>query len=334
MKKITFALSFSLLLFCCKKEENFSGDALSVDELGEPVPCFGNSWKQIYPWPFGNGIGEVYFDNDFFGYNNKMYVPSVTEQRVYIFDGSTWTSIPSNVPNYDYAHQLFVVGANAYILQTPPSPNRLWQYQIANNTWTEKASFPGPFRFDFSIFVIDSKAYLTGGRYNNTQRKDLWAYNSVNDSWSQKASYPNDVPGRNHAAAFTIGNIGYVVGGTNQTTWLLERDHTRYKTLLAYNPVTNAWDVKAPYPGAVEDSPLAFVINNTAYVGLNDSSFYKYSATSNSWAPIAPLLNVNSYYSASAVIDSKAYIVAFSDGSVQGQYKYSPKVCGNIGPSQ
>src|ERR1019366_2089587 len=78
------------------------------------------------------------------------------------------------------------------------------------------------------------------------------------NTWSPKTCLPSYT--RAGEAAFTVGNMGYIVGGYNLGI-------TASNQVWQYNPNTDTWTQKNNFPNVIT-GPNCFVINDTAYVGV------------------------------------------------------------------
>lgn len=106
--------------------------------------------------------------------------------------------------------------------------------QLGN--WVASAPIGDPPRGNASCFVIGSDAYVGLG-YNqsigNTGRlKDFWRFN-IDSGWAQVADFPG-AP-RSEAAAFPLGNYGYVGTGYDLVKV--------YNDFYQYDPVQDKWSI-------------------------------------------------------------------------------------------
>ncbi|MGB5817949.1 MAG: kelch repeat-containing protein [Saonia sp.] len=91
---------------------------------------------------------------------------------------------------------------------------------------------------------------------------------------------------RSGAAAFTIGNKGYMGTGFD--------GDDRLTDFWVYDMDGNFWSQLASFPGVERSSTASFTINGNGYVGLgfdgdNElADFYRYNVSSNLWDSIAP----------------------------------------------
>ena len=93
----------------------------------------------------------------------------------------------------------------------------VWQYDIANDSWTQLADFPNEGRRDAVGFTYNGKGYLAFG-YNNDPNTgntnafgELWEYEKASDEWIRLESMP--IPIIQQFYNFNIGNKFYFGGG-------------------------------------------------------------------------------------------------------------------------
>lgn len=136
----------------------------------------------------------------------------------------------------------------------------------AQNTWTQKNSFPGISRDDGVGFSLNGKGFAGTGRLVNfAYANDFWQYNPSLDAWSQVADLPGQP--RQYAVAFTINQLAYVVGGTNANV---------LNDVWQFDEVANQWSQKNNFPGSPRFGAVAFVIANHAFMGTgrNGSNYF------------------------------------------------------------
>ena len=115
-------------------------------------------------------------------------------------------------------------------------------------------------------FVIDNKVYVGSGNsapFGGAPSAEFWEYNPNTNTWVRKSNIPT---ARTDAAAFVIGNKGYVVAGTGNSGNLLN-------DLWQYNSQTNIWTRKANLLG---DKPrtemVGFSIGNRGYIATGQTT--------------------------------------------------------------
>lgn len=162
-----------------------------------------------------------------------------------------------------------------------------WQYNPANDTWTQMADFGGTARYAASYFVIDRFGYVGLGAdqyiggYHFTD--DFWKYDPTLNSWTQVADFGGNA--RYAAPAFSIGVNGYVGTGYDQVT-------PNYQDFWQYNALTDTWMQKANYPGGACEEGVGFAAASYGYFGTGwnssaKSDFYKYDPIADTWSQIA-----------------------------------------------
>jgi N-acetylneuraminic acid mutarotase len=322
----------AMIAFACKKEtKNITADQSPIS-VNAPVSCSGDTWDPATAY---FGLPEV----PYFVYNDKAYFinlgpVSASQNTMRIYDGSTWQSYPIIATPFTFAAitQMitFVIGDKGYFCFV--GSLGLFEYNFANHTWTSKKTFQGLSRVGASSFVIGNKAYIVGGRSQTsipTNFNDCWEYDPAADDWKQKASF--EYIGRCNASGFSVGNKGYIANGVamfpnNFGVYLHE--------LLEYNPATDSWSAKTPFPGTERSFSQAFVINGKAYVGggsqwpLKFQDFYRYTQSSNTWARIQDIPVLDKLLTGFA-LGNNGYILWNSSPNDRFD-KYTPKVCAPV----
>jgi hypothetical protein len=152
--------------------------------------------------------------------------------------------------------------------------------------WDQLADFGGTARHRTTALAIGNRVYYGLGHYNgagpNILFDDWWEFDPATNSWTQKADYLGGL--MYHATGFTIGGIGYVGTGRDNSAAVVS-------TFYAYNPTTNTWTQKANFPGPGRRGGVGFAIDGFGYIGTGSyySDFYKYNPTTDSWTAIAPM---------------------------------------------
>ena len=329
MKKTYFLFTgLSLAMIACKKDFSEIKDIKETENAvtAAQITCTGNNWQLDDPYYKGSPP---------LVYQNKVYVFKHEVNRVLIYDGTSWDSIPSSIPFTSDPSFVFTIGNKGYlgsiVFQPSIQPDPyFWEYDFATNKWTSKADYPGPYIHSHSsYFSIGNRGYVVGGlQYLGSYAKSLkatWEYNQATNSWTQKANLPPFIS-RHAATGFSIGNNGYIVNGAMR----IDVNTDLYaKDLLRYDPLTDEWTVKASFPGEARIFTSVFVINERAYAGGGGKSnssfkdFYKYNPATNSWIKVAdaPFYNREGFS-----INSRGYVI-FGNNNSNGLLKYTPQFC-------
>lgn len=181
----------------------------------------------------------------------------------------------------------FGIGNKGYIGMGKDANNNvlkdLWEYDPGTDQWTRKADIPAlNGKWSSSCFVINNKAYFTGGENGNGggHSYETWEYDPANDQWTQKADYNGWA--LNEATAFSVGGKGYFGFGGYNAIW-------------EYDPSVNTWSRKKDFTGQYRGGAMSFVIGNKAYVGCgrgnstNLKDLWEYNPVSDSWTQKASL---------------------------------------------
>ncbi len=258
------------------------------------APCHNKQRMYIF-----DGVGWTFISSAVpWNYNRKHFTSFTIGDKGYVFNDdvfpklfeyntttNTWTDRGFFTPasaGARFALNSFVIGSKAYVVggyyYGPQNYKDVWEYDPANNTWTQKSDLPAGSggRAGGAGFTINGKGYIAGGfhyfqgnpgsvSYNN----EVLEYDPVADSWTSKAGYPGNIDlwsTYNSAAAFVIGSSAYVsLNGTN---------------FYKYSPASNTWTPSANLntrPGDLNE--CAAVINSKGYVfnASGTNQMYQYT---------------------------------------------------------
>jgi len=131
----------------------------------------------------------------------------------------------------------FSVGQEGYVGTGYDGYNYLadfWQYDVASNSWTQKADFAGGPRYEAVAFGIGNFGYVSTGYDGLFPQKDFWKYDPSQDSWTPTISMGGAK--RYSATTFVWQNKGYILTGVNSGTAV--GDFWQYDPT---KPDTSAW---------------------------------------------------------------------------------------------
>lgn len=167
---------------------------------------------------------------------------------------------------------------------------------FAYDVWNQKEQVPAIGRHRGSGLAIGDKGYVGLGHMNGTGNNiiynDWWEFDPATNSWTQKSNFPVYTYG---ASVFSVGNFGYVGGGTGLGSEF-------YK----FNPITNTWTQIANSLTETPSDDTAFGINDKGYI-KNGSAFLEYDPITDVWTNKAncPL---GGWAITSFVIQDKGYV--------------------------
>jgi N-acetylneuraminic acid mutarotase len=147
-------------------------------------------------------LGQLPYKNDFVSYD-----PS----------SDSWTSLANFPGSARSGSAGFSIGGFGYVgfgNNSSSSLKDLYKYDPTNNTWTQLSNtFTGDARSNPFTFVLNSKAYLIGGKdyyLNNTSfiGNQVWEYSTANNSWVRLTDMPDSLCNGNSAALTKSAFIG------------------------------------------------------------------------------------------------------------------------------
>jgi len=315
----------------------------SIFLFGCFILIWGNVFSQGYWTAKANVINGDRCNAASFSVGTKGYiccgVTTVHTKDLLEYDPSTntWTQ-KADFPGIVRRNAIsFTINNKAYVgLGSDGGPSYtyyydFYEYDPATNTWTQKASFPGPGRAYAHHFTVSGKAYVGGGT-NGTNLNDLWEYNPVADTWTQKNNPP--YPARNGALAFALKEKGYV--GTGQIA-----GPTNTNDFWEYNPGTDTWTQRANLPGGVRNHALGFAITEHGYVisgynlGAFMNDFWEYNILTDTWTQLQNLTGVPRSDATGFGLGEKVYIGTGWDGNTSTSYlndfwEYTPAASSGV----
>ncbi|WP_340110909.1 IPT/TIG domain-containing protein [Maribellus mangrovi] len=155
--------------------------------------------------------------------------------------------------------------------------SEVWEYDITNNLWTQKADFPGGARYGAFGFSRAGKGYLGGGAYGNYQAKtDFWEYDPAGDSWTQKANIA-DISSHDDIEAYTVADRAFILGDY----WLNGRD------MWEYDFEENSWNKAGTVPAPNRET-TGFELMGKLYMG---TGMFSYCGGTSTWLSFDPQSN-------------------------------------------
>ncbi|HEX3079376.1 MAG TPA: kelch repeat-containing protein, partial [Puia sp.] len=198
-----------------------------------------------------------------------------------------------------------------------------YSYAQGPGSWVQKNSLPSDGRGAPVSFAIGDKAYVgTGLNFNTASLAliDFWEYDPPTDVWTQIADYGGG--GRGAAAAFVIGEKGYVLTGADASA-------TKKKDIWEYDPSLNTWTQKADLPGDARNYSTAFAVGNKGYIATGSGNSgdlqdcWQYDPVSDSWTQKANMSGPSRSSAVSFGIDGKGYLgTGYIGGYSKSFYAY------------
>ncbi len=266
-------------------------------------------------WTQKTGLNTARMGAISFSIGNKGYIGMGKDagnnvlKDLWEYDPATdqWTR-KADIPavNGKWGSSCFVIDNKAYVVAGENGNGgghsyETWEYDPANDKWTQKADYNVWALSDPTAFSVDNKGYFGFGGFNA-----LWEYDPSINTWTRKKDFTGDYRGA--AMSFVIDNKGYVGCGRGTSTNL--------KDLWEYNPVSDNWTQKASLPGNGRYLGVGFSIGNYGYVGLGQTGtlgpflndIWEYNPVTNSWTRKVDFPASGRVYTIAMAINGKAYI--------------------------
>jgi N-acetylneuraminic acid mutarotase len=154
-------------------------------------------------------------------------------------------------------------------------------------------------------FSIGDKGYIIAGATTS----DYYMYDTTANTWTNKGTIPANM-GQAFAMGFALHGKGYVVGG--------DTAGVPTNTVWRYDPTntTTPWTQMNNFGGGTRDAGIAFVLNDTAYVGCGfDGSvmyadLWRYDEANDNWVQVPNTLPTTLIFPACFVVDGRAFILS------------------------
>jgi N-acetylneuraminic acid mutarotase len=222
-------------------------------------------WSTADSFPGRARREGIAFTTDSFAYVGMGWDNIRTYYDIYRYNPiqDQWDSVTAYPGNIGRACFYACSGNKAYIgggyqLGSSSFQSDFWEYNIANNTWSQKASFPFGGRANGISFESGGLIYAGFGQYFSTSYNDLWAYDPSTNTWAQKASFPGS--GRIAATYFSLNGKIIVGGGSNTSS------SSTYNDYYEYDPLSDTWSSLGNFPIASRSGAAAFSLSGKAYV--------------------------------------------------------------------
>ncbi len=235
-----------------------------------------------------------------FTLNNNGYVATgydgnnVYNRECWKFDGdTTWirkADINSNFSTGKRWAVSFTIDSSAYIgcgfNYSQDFKKDVWRYNLAANTWTQRADFGGDGRSRAVAFSSRGRGFIGTG--NNTHyESDFWQYNPQSNVWIQVTDYPGAIIG---GIGLTLNDTGYVGLGRDSiafrtdfwqytpdsTIGILENPDQRLEATVFPNPFSTSATLKIG-----DDKQLHSGIYNFTLYDANGNKVREESLTKN-----------------------------------------------------
>lgn len=197
----------------------------------------------------------------------------------------------------------------------------------AQDTWVQKDSVNGSPRSVASVFMLDDDAYTAGGLDEGGFRRKMYSYTYSQDDWDTEESIGGANGAglnRGSAAAFSIGDKAYIVGGQGETVQFLA-------DTWEFDVTTQLWTQRADFGGGPRRQTVYFSANDKGYVGLGSSptglkkDMYTYNPVTNVWTQLNDFPGTARKEAVGFMMGSNAYVGTGDDGVLKKDFwEYNP----------
>lgn len=134
-----------------------------------------------------------------------------------------------------------------------------WQYDIANNSWSQMPDLPAIGRHHPYFFAIGTDVYAGLGHSATGIMKDWYKFSSVTETWTVLSDFPGE--SRVAGTQFTYDGFGYIADGEGS-------DHQNLNTgeFYKYDHLSDNWQAMPFHIGDGLWAPGSFVVDDTVYV--------------------------------------------------------------------
>ncbi len=186
------------------------------------------------------------------------------------------------------------------------------RYDPIGDGWVSLTAMPTA-RHGPRAAAIGNTIYVIGGKdYSGSTGIDVGyneAYSIGTDTWNPT---PAQMPtGRRNGAVHAVSGMIYAIGGNTS-------DRTPSNANEEYNPGTNTWTAKAPFPAAAYNFASA-VINDKIYLATGRqlmASMRIYDPSTDTWSPGDSMPGLGLYWACGAALGGKLY--AFGEDFMAG----------------
>jgi N-acetylneuraminic acid mutarotase len=203
------------------------------------------------------------------------------------------------VPNAAGQSVLYAIGGQT---GTGGSLSNVQAYNVATNSWSDRAPLPRPLFWTNGAGVINGKIYVSGGVASNRNfRAELYQYDPKTDTWTERAPMPTQ---GFRGISGVIDNRLYVVTNCDQEDCF---DGIITAALYRYNPATDRWVVLPP-PAHYHGWGFGGVIGGKFYVTGGTSALEVFDPATNHWTEKTPLPRPR-WLGAGAALGGRLYVI-------------------------
>ena len=291
-------------------------------------------------WANLDSIDDARFESSSFQYENDLYVfngfgPGIdleANMNRYNADTLTWDNLgTTNVLGTSVTHNGVVnVGSDVWVVGGREGDHpggvvdRVWIYNVENNSWRNGPSLPVPVAAGGAA-LVNNKIHWIGGldpqASCDVPHHFVYDLGNTGAGWQEITNAAAMPVPRNHFATAVLNGEIYTIGGQfGHDSCSTPGSNTQDTDLVhAYNPVSMQWTQKASLPHVNSHiEPGTFVHAGAIYVvgGESEGGFVvRYNPSADEWDTVIALPE-NLIAPAARVVDGK--LVVASGGAPSG----------------
>jgi N-acetylneuraminic acid mutarotase len=290
---------------------------------------FGWSNRTNSPIPRSEALGV--------GINKKIYVfggynaalQATTRSDVYDTVTDSWQMLSpmpealTHTPVVRDGQNIWFIGG--FLGDHPgPSIERVWKYDVSNDTWSAGPSLPQP-QGAGAAAIIDRTIYFYGGTnrqngiYNDVASHYALDLDNLEAGWQTRAPLP---VARNHLGGMALNGKIYAIGGQSVS---YEKD-TNTVRVDVYDPASDTWSQAADMPRGLGHTTASIIAVNGQMIviggtinggnnGLESAYVLLYDPEENIWLHL-PSLPGGRKTPVADMVDSTIYVATGAGGSM------------------
>ena len=193
-------------------------------------------------------------------------------------------------------------------------------YDPVTDSWTKKVDMPTP-RQGLTACSLNGKIYAIGGQRKNYSDylNIMEEYDPLTDTWTTKTPMPGE---RDLLNAGAVGNKIYVIGGMGTQPVKM----TPLASVIAYDPVTDTWEEKAPM--SIAKCAMGIVVYNDKIYAFGGAEGWgplvsiveEYDSATDTWTTKNDI-PTKRWFLSSCIVNGKIYTLG---GAITGWDTFTP----------
>jgi len=174
-------------------------------------------------------------------------------------------------------------------------------------TWQQLADLPYAVQSPY-MFAVDGRIFVGDGITEDPPLAlagGMHEYLPATDTWVTRTPCPG--PDRYGARGFSLNGLGYITCGWANNSPVIQVNDT-----WAYEPSSDSWTPKAPFPGGARYTAISCATSTKGYTGLGYSPYYddwwEYDPAADQWTQRASFPGGARQSAISFVIDEQVYV--------------------------